>query len=255
MLKLFSDNPYILKRFIKIVRIHVVRGVRQLMADINITYDLLFDILRYEKSREELQQLDTEFYLHVIEYLKTKEDILLNSQTPVVERELTRIQLNNVRKILSELYEKRERKIINLALYTIKTGSGITADSLMLTGEKMLFEMLLMVISRYRSSILDNLLNGRSVVAESLISARPQIADSDLLQSRASVDSGVSNEIYSDIHDAVKSVRFLRPIPRFLGPELEIYGPFEEDDIASLPLIISNMLIRTSRAVGMDVAH
>jgi len=225
------------------------------MADINITYDLLFDILRYEKSREELQQLDSEFYLHVTDYLKTKEGILLNSQTPVAERELTRIQLNNVRKILSELYEKRERKIINLALYTIKTGSGITADSLMLSEEKMLFEMLLMVLSRYRSSIMDNLLNGRSVSAESLFSAKQQSTSIKSSYPASPDDSGVNDEPLSGSYDSVRSVRFLKAIPRFLGPELEIYGPFEEDDIASLPLIISNLLIRTGRAVGIDLAR
>ena len=37
------------------------------MSDINITYDLLFDILRYEKSRDDLQKLDDKFYQDVAE--------------------------------------------------------------------------------------------------------------------------------------------------------------------------------------------
>ena len=83
------------------------------MSEIAISYDLLFDVLRYEKSREELQSLEKDFYINVVDYLKQKESILINYNTPPSERELTRIQINNIRKILQEIYERREKKIIN----------------------------------------------------------------------------------------------------------------------------------------------
>ena len=43
---------------------------------IPITYETLFEFLRIEKSREELQKLDDGFYNHVIQYLKQKQDML-----------------------------------------------------------------------------------------------------------------------------------------------------------------------------------
>jgi DNA replication initiation complex subunit (GINS family) len=42
------------------------------MADVKITYETLFDLLRREKNRNELQQLDPSFYLDVVSYLKEK---------------------------------------------------------------------------------------------------------------------------------------------------------------------------------------
>ena len=97
------------------------------MSDINITYDLLFDILRYEKSRDDLQKLEDKFYQDVAEYLRSKEEYMISLNISTSEREITRIQLTNVKKLLSELYERREKKIINLALYKVKTGSELSA--------------------------------------------------------------------------------------------------------------------------------
>ena len=40
-----------------------------------------------------------------------------------------------------------------------------------------------------------------------------------------------------------KLVRFLTHVPKFVGPELEEYGPFESEDIANLPAEIAEVLI------------
>ena len=90
------------------------------MSEISITYDLLFDILKIEKSREDLQKLDENFYSDIVNYLSSKDSIIENPNTPIRERELTKIQLSNVKKLLIELYDRREKKIINLAFYQIK---------------------------------------------------------------------------------------------------------------------------------------
>ncbi|MCX6706824.1 MAG: hypothetical protein NT001_01645 [Candidatus Woesearchaeota archaeon] len=44
------------------------------------------------------------------------------------------------------------------------------------------------------------------------------------------------------------NVRFLQPLPRFAGPGMEIYGPFEEQDTACIPEEIANVLINKGRA-------
>ena len=53
--------------------------------------------------------------------------------------------------------------------------------------------------------------------------------------------------------DGIKSVRFIKSVPKFLGPELEIYGPFEENDIASLPSKIAKILVKKDRAEEMQL--
>jgi len=50
------------------------------------------------------------------------------------------------------------------------------------------------------------------------------------------------------INDKNRTVRFLNPMPRFLGPELEEYGPFDEEDIVSLPSRVVDVLVKKERA-------
>lgn len=202
--------------------------------DINITYDLLFDILRIEKSREELQKLDDNFYKNTVDYINNKESSIGNPNVSTPDKELTRIQLHNVKKILSELYDRREKKIINLAIYKTKTISGVINTDVLLEEEKRIFDNLYSQLSKYRSEILNNVLSGKV----------PQLIDAHTI-----VVSAVKNEEPKYEDDLkIKSVRFIRAVPRFLGPELETYGPFEENDIASLPSKIANILVKKDRA-------
>ena len=212
------------------------------MSEINITYDLLFDILKIEKSREDLQKLDEKFYKDVVDYLSTKDAIIDNPNTPIRERELTKIQLGNVKKLLIELYDRREKKIINLALYRVKTGDGIINTEILLTEERILFDMLYVQLSRYRVDILNNVLEGRIPTPSSI--------------NLNSTATNRSNPVVLDATDdseGIKSVRFIKSVPKFLGSELEIYGPFEENDIASLPSKIANILIKKDRAEEMHI--
>lgn len=216
------------------------------MSDISITYDLLFDILKIEKSREELQKLEEKFYKDVVEYLIAKESIINNPNTPIRERELTRIQLSNVKKLLLELYDRREKKIINLAIYKIKIGSGIINTDALLEEEKHLFDMLHSQLSKYRGDIINNVIDGK--MPSNNFSSAPDLSNAKPLMKVA-----VETEEATDESDGIKSVRFIKSVPKFLGPELEIYGPFEENDIASLPSKIANILVKKYRAEEMQL--
>jgi DNA replication initiation complex subunit (GINS family) len=211
------------------------------LSDITITYDLLFDLLRIEKSREELQKLDVNFYANVVDYINSKTTIIHSPTTPIGERELTRIQLGNVKRLLVELYDRREKKIINLAIYKIKTGSGLINTESLLPQERVFFETIHASLSKYREAILDNVLEGKAAKEVSLnVNSAPSA-------SLASDDSCV------DDASGVKSIRFIRPVPKFLGPELETYGPFEANDIASLPSKIAMVLIKKLRAEELHI--
>jgi DNA replication initiation complex subunit (GINS family) len=217
------------------------------MSDISITYDLLFDILKIEKSREDLQKLENQFYKNVVDYLNTKNAIIENPNTPVRERELTRIQLGNVKKLLVELYDRREKKIINLAIYKIKTGAGVINTDALLQEERTLFDMLCLQLSRYREVIIDNVIDGKMPESDSVIFSRTATT----VTSKTEISDDMSLD--SNESDGIKSVRFIKPVPKFLGLELETYGPFEENDIASLPSKIANILVKKNRAEEMQL--
>ncbi len=215
------------------------------MSDISITYDLLFDVLKIEKSREELQKLDNSFYKNVVEYLGSKDSVIENPNTPIRERELTRIQLGNVKKLLVELYDRREKKIINLAIYKIKTGAGIINIDALLGEEKYLFDMLCSNLSRYRVAIIENIIEGKMPVADVIPTSKVQVVQKDSIKDDISLE---------DDSEGIKSVRFIKPVPKFLGLEMETYGPFEENDIASLPSKIANILVKKNRAEEMHLS-
>jgi DNA replication initiation complex subunit (GINS family) len=213
------------------------------VSEISITYDLLFDIIRIEKSRDDLQKLDDKFYKDVADYIITKESVITNPNTPTGERELTRIQLGNIKRLLIELYDRREKKIINLAIYKIKTSSGMIITDSLLAEEKILFEKLCLELSKYRLSIIDNVITGKAPNMD-------LVHVSETVKSSVRVPSIVDDSEYSS---SVRSVRFTRPVPRFLGPELEVYGPFEENDIASLPSKIADVLVGKARAEDINI--
>jgi DNA replication initiation complex subunit (GINS family) len=98
------------------------------MADkeIALTYENLYEILRSEKYKPELQKLENTFYKDILNYLKEKKSILNSQQKKdsifaKSEIEKTKKQIKNISKIIRELYEKREIKIIQLGLLGSRT--------------------------------------------------------------------------------------------------------------------------------------
>lgn len=199
---------------------------------INITYETLFDMLRNEKRRDELQKLEKGFYEHLAQYIKEKEELSVSDQGSELfshaEQQKAVKQLENIRKLVRELYERREKKIVNLALISSRTGSLIDKSAL-LEPEQQLFNELQGVFSKHRDSVLVHVLSAR----------QPQIG-----AERAG--SAPQLEAVSECKPT-KLVRFLKPVPKFVGKELEVYGPFEEEDVANLPVEIADLLIKKVR--------
>lgn len=82
-----------------------------------VTYDTLFEKLRKEKNRIELQALEANFFLDESQRLMIEEsaarELLSKEFSESIQQEYQRIQ--NKRKILNEFFERRARKILSLA--------------------------------------------------------------------------------------------------------------------------------------------
>lgn len=198
---------------------------------INLTYETLFDTLRLEKNTGELQQLNERFYEDVVSYLNSKQDILKKTEGDFseAEREKTHVQIQNIKKILKELFERREKKIIELALNKARTGSDIIDLSVLLPQEKKLFEKLVKVFTEHRKEILENMINGKQPTLNEVIHV-----NEEKTEQKKETDK--------------KIVKFIHPVPKFLGKQLEVYGPFEAEEISKLPKEIADILIRKGRA-------
>ena len=224
------------------------------MSEIKITYETLFDLLRREKSQDELQKLDPEFYKDVLAYLQEKQAILQDTSGQAElfassEKEKIRIQFQNIKKILREFYERRERKVLHMALIHSRTQSNLTDMGALLDTEKQLFYELNKLLTQYKDATLTQLLHlnlpeSHVVVRNPFIEASP----SEIVENAPETTMPLQESPALGIAKTHLALRFKASVPKFLGTELEIYGPYEPDQTAELPAEIAQVLIQKGRA-------
>ena len=201
------------------------------MSEGIITYDALYEFLRKEKSSPELQKIDKNFFFDVIRYLKDKQALLDSQKTKAtiftLEVEKAQTQLNNVRKILKELYERRENKIIQIALFSSRLQEKQDTSS-MLPEELNLYKTLADTMSSHRTSILYRVM---AATPPELPITEPKDIKTDKKGS-----------------DEASLIRFVHAVPQFVGEDMNKYGPFEEEDVANLPSGVAKLLITKNRA-------
>ena len=198
-----------------------------------ITYEKLYDILRKEKYAQELQKIDKDFFRSVVEYLKEKEAIAESQKGKdsifSTEADNTVKQVGNIKKLIKELYEKREFKIIQLAMFASIIGDKEIPPAL-LAEERPLFLDVVNMLNCYRESIVQNVIDKRlPTPGEQPKSIKRDFSD----------DSKQSD---------TKTVRFMHAVPKFVANDMNTYGPFDEEDMAILPNKAADVLIDKKRA-------
>ena len=206
--------------------------------EVVITYETLFEILQRERERNDLQRLELTFFSDTINYIKDKKKIVeakSDSVFAIDEKKKTERQLENIYKILKELYERREKKIISLALDKSRTKSNLIDTTALLREEKVVFDALAELLDNYREAILYSVLNEKMPFMQ-------QFQDNQEKKPKTDFKTAL------ELKRQTKLVRFIYPVPKFVGPELEEYGPFGEEDIANLPAEVADVLISKSKA-------
>jgi len=266
--------------------------------DVNITYETLFELLRREKTKEDLQKLEKSFFNDVLVYLKEGISFLEQQKTKndlfaVEEIKKAEMQEENIRKILRELYEKREKKIITLALDRSRTSSSVIDASTLLKEEKELYDLLVGLLDKFRKGILFNLLEAKEPILEAGKGDQPWLdvpaeeyaddvakdksesqemkqdhvnelkqpeesetkvepAETNVSETKKVNVEGDTAEIPKTKPEAselkIKKLKFIHAVPTFVGDDLKEYGPFEEEDVAEIPLRAANIIIEKGRA-------
>ncbi|MBR9699142.1 hypothetical protein GOV09_01650 [Candidatus Woesearchaeota archaeon] len=177
-----------------------------------MSYETLFELLRTERSRTELQQLPASYAEDLQKLLKQEQQ-----------------HEKNILKITHEIYERREKKIITMAIDKSKTKSALIDFTKFLDYERELFDLVLKLLDRHRD------MHTLSLEAGKKDEPKEEFQTADSVEK-------------PKIENNLKTVRFLSPLPKFVGPELEQYGPFDEEDVASLPSKIVQVLVDKKRA-------
>jgi len=134
------------------------------MEKIKITLETLYDILRNEKKREDLQKLESTFFFDIVSYVRGKKMLIKQKSDSDElfasgEKDKLEYELRSIKRILKEIYEKREKKIIDIAMNRSRTGSDIIDTSAMLREEQEFYRQNLEILDHYRKGILQNLFN------------------------------------------------------------------------------------------------
>ncbi|MBI5389759.1 DNA replication complex GINS family protein [Candidatus Woesearchaeota archaeon] len=205
--------------------------------DLNITFERLYELQRLEKERSQLQQLPHTFFVDVVSYLTAKKMALASLSVVDDERERIIVQLKNIRRIITQLYERRQRKIILMAQNKVSTQTKLPEMDALLPEEESFFKELVSVLERNNKEVLLRLLGTHQQETEN----QQPVA---LEQSPAVEQASPEKE--------TRIVRFLGNVPQFFGADLESYGPFEEEDTASLPPDLAEILISKSQAEWVE---
>src|SRR4030042_5561573 len=215
------------------------------MVDIRINYETLFDLLRREKNREELQSLDKDFYEQVLAYLKEKKEALAKKGDELfasAEREKLKIQFQNIRRIIKELYERREKKIINMAMSKARTGSDVIDTSALLPSEKDFFDDQVSLFLKYKEAMLDRIINLKEFENNKAEEDKgPPLGQEKINEKEKKEESKkkdkqeikkTETEQNSEAAGAPEKKKILitDSMPSFMGIHGEVLGPFEEGE-------------------------
>lgn len=218
--------------------------------EVVFTYETLYELLRRERDKEELQEINEKFYEEALSYLKEKQELYdetlkKDDLFSISERDALNKQLNNIRDLLKKFYDKRERKIIDMALNAVKINRKVIDTEPLLEPEKAMYEDLLKSLEHYRKNVLLNILMLR----------KPNVNISTIKETKIGTEDKKNEDETKEIKKVetkeekkIKTLKLKEDIEQFVGKNLEIYGPFKKEQEIKLPTEVANILIKQEKA-------
>lgn len=160
------------------------------MAEETITFESIRKIQTEEQGSQKLIKLPENFYKNITSYMEQKQKI-----SEMKGDRKASMELKNIQRLIEDIFNRRERKILNQALISVRTGmppENLTDE------EKIYFDEIVRTLKNRRSSILENLFKEKE-------------------------------------KKVALSIIFKEDIPEFVGADLKTYGPFKKGDTAILP--------------------
>ena len=180
-------------------------------------YNELYEIWKKEKENEKtIQRLPKSFYSKIAAYIKKmrEENRMLDKKT--TKAKMLDVEFKNVKIMAGELFELRCRKLWENALAQETVARDVLTEE-----EKKLCGDVLPLAEAYHAF------------------------SRDILRGHLStVEKGAKQTFMV--------LRFVQGIPALVGSDMKTYGPFEPEDIATLPPENARILIKQGVAVEVD---
>lgn len=180
-------------------------------------YNELYEAWKREVKSGELEKLQPDFYSGIADYVKRlkEEGRMLDKKT--VKAKLLKIEMRNVKRLVRGLIQARYKKIIRKAVQ----GEGLRSDVLTAEEEK-LYGGVLPLAEAY-PNLIEGILHGN-----------------------------LPKEAVGTKHKRAV-LRFLKAVPAIIGSDMKTYGPFQAEDVATLPIKNAKILIKRGVAEKAEV--
>lgn len=178
-----------------------------------ITYRTLRKIQQMEKNSPMLTKIDPDFYSALFGYLKGLDD-RLGKESSSQKQMLLKDEIQNTRKIVTNIYEQRERKILLAAISKARGGNPDLKN--LVDVEKSLFDSILKLMIQSRKQSLGEKSKGNK--EDKIKNVEPEGKDGENGKQEN------SNPI----------VRVTQDIPEFIGTDTKKYN-LRRGDVVSLP--------------------
>lgn len=190
-----------------------------------ITYETIRNIHRAEKE-EELQKLPPDFFESVRNWFSYKEK--LNDTASLLEVE-------NAKKIIEDIINIRERKIVLAALRTVR---GELPPKNLTEDERKLFDKLVEALKSFKNEMKERFIKPEEVVEEKVEEAKKSIEELKPVEIKEEQEK---NKFIKP--NGKLLVKILSDLPRFVGSDMKSYGPLKAGDVVYLPEEIGKLLI------------
>jgi DNA replication initiation complex subunit (GINS family) len=187
-----------------------------------ITYETIRNASRAEKE-EELQKLPLGFFESVKSWFSHKEK--LRDTTSLLEVE-------NAKKLLEDIINRRERKIVLAALRTVR---GDLPPASLNDDERKFFDQLVNVLKAFTNEMNEKFRSYAEIVEEKIEVAKKSVEELKPVQ------EAVESKFIKP--NGKLLVKVLSDLPRFVGSNMESYGPLKVGDVIYVPEEVGKLLI------------
>lgn len=190
-------------------------------------YDLLYSAWKREVNDASLGGLASDFYEKMVIYLgRINDNKIFDKKT--VKINLLEHEALNVRRMLSELLELRYRKILRTITKMNKIPQELLTNDEIRMSEK--FLGFTQVYQEFTDQLLQNQQSEEDTVNKRYIKPEVQVTHKRL------------------------TIRLKKNIPAIMGADMKSYGPFSVEDIASLPELNAQILVKQGLAKIIEVS-
>jgi len=194
------------------------------MDEEEISYKTLRKIQQTEKNSPVLTELKSDFYNTLSEYLENLSN-RLERETSAQKQILLKDEIQNTKKIATNIYEQREKKILLAAISKARGGNPDLKN--MIDMEKNLYDPVLDLMLKSRKNFLEEETQENKSHEVKTVESEEEPTKSKKTEEKQEN----SNPI----------VRVTKDIPEFIGTDEKKYN-LRNNDIISLPKDMSDML-------------